>query len=229
MSYHNGGVLRGGGRGGGGGGRGGGGGDRGGRGPGNAHQPPTQQFSGLSLNSSQTRAVDGSPLQMDYPIAEPRSNPTPSNTVDTKFFQKILKGRQLSELQAPFPLRSAFSTPNTTVYTNSFAMKLDTTMPLYEYKITGLPESVGRRTAKVLVQEAINSAQFFQDAQGKFATDYKKTLISWVELPKLNAIEVRSAEGRDPVSIHIDYVKMIDIALLQQYAEGKLAPTKACP
>jgi hypothetical protein len=216
MSYRIGGVPQGGGGG-------------GGRGSGNAPQPPSQLLSGLSLHASKNVAVDGSPLQMDNPVAEPRPNPMPSNIIDAEVSLKIPGGRQVSKLQSEFPLRGAFNVPNTMVYTNSFAMKFDPTMPLYEYKIIGLPERVGRRTAKVLVQKVIHSNPFLKNHQDKFATDYKGTLISWIRLPNLGLMEVQSADWREPVSIRLEYVRPVDIALLQQYAEGKLEPTKVRP
>jgi eukaryotic translation initiation factor 2C len=167
----------------------------GGSGGGNAPKPPTQLYSGLSLDPSRILAVDGSPLQMDHPVAESRPNPMPSNMVDAEAFHGILEGRQVTENQSEFPLRAALSIPNTTVYTNHFAMKLDPKTPLYEYNITGLPKGVGRRTARLLVQDAIDSAQFSKIPQDKFATDYKDKLILWVKLPDavLNPISVRSA------------------------------------
>jgi hypothetical protein len=106
-----------------------------------ASRPPPQQFEQQfdNLSLKDKVAVDGSSLQMDPPIAIPRPNLMPSNKVDAKAFQELLKNLKNSGIQAEYPLRKVFATSGTSVYTNHFAIKLDSNTPLYEYNIIGLP------------------------------------------------------------------------------------------
>jgi eukaryotic translation initiation factor 2C len=82
-------------------------------------------------------AVDGSPLQMDDSVPMPSADqPLPGAVVDMNAVAKSLKKRPEYK-EAEFPLRKSLATPNTTVYTNHFAMKIDASKPLYEYSIKG--------------------------------------------------------------------------------------------
>ncbi|KAF1918354.1 ribonuclease H-like domain-containing protein [Ampelomyces quisqualis] len=190
-----------------------------------AFNPPTQQFSTMSLNPAETLAVDGSPLQMDRPLAPPRPDPRPSNKVDSSVFQTIRESLQGSNSEAEFPLRIALAPSNTSVYTNHFAIKLDPKTPLYEYKISGLPPKIAKRTSRILVLDAIDKTPFLRDNQNKFATDYNR-LISWVKIPDLGAILVQSVDWKPQIAITLDWVGQVDTELMQKYSEGKVEPTK---
>jgi hypothetical protein len=183
-----------------------------------------QQLDSLSLKGK--AAVDGTPLQMDPPVAKPSSNPMPSNKMDAKAFQDVVKDLKASGIQTEFPLREGFATPSTSVYTNHFAIKLDANTPLYEYNIIGLPTRISKRTARILIKETIDKMPFLKDNQDKFTTDYQKKLISWVKIPDLGRVGVSSTERRLPVDISLEEVGQIDMELLQRYSEGKEQPTQ---
>lgn len=139
--------------------------------------PPTEQFSSISLYPPPgTLAVDDSLLQMNCPPLPPQPNPQPSNKVDPSDFQKIIDGLRGSGSEAELPLRTALAKSNTTVCTNHFAIKLDPKMPLYEYKISGLPPKIAKRTSRILVQDAIDKTSFLKDNQNNFVTDYSRLI-----------------------------------------------------
>tara|TARA_R110002003_G_scaffold138_10_gene12725 strand:+ start:7131 stop:7817 length:687 start_codon:yes stop_codon:yes gene_type:complete len=173
-------------------------------------------------------AVDGSALQMDQQVSAPKSDPMPGNKVDPNVGQNILKAIAPLASDAEFPLRKTLATPNTTVFTNHFEIKLDPKMQLYEYNIQGLPARVGKRTCRILVREMINAIPFLRANQDMFATDYEKKLISWIEIApdNLGPVEVKSSERRSLVGIGLELVGMLNTSLLQEYADGKVAPTK---
>jgi eukaryotic translation initiation factor 2C len=173
-------------------------------------------------------AVDGTPLQMDKPVPLPFPNPMPSNKVETEVFAKILEGLEGLDWQAEFPLRQALATPTTSVYTNNFVITLNQDTPLYEYNITGLPVKASKSTARTLLKEAINHLPFLKDNQDKFTTDYHKKLISWVKLPHLPSVGVRSAEWKPTMDIGFHYIGPVDTDLLLRYTEGKVIPTQVC-
>jgi hypothetical protein len=74
----------------------------------------------------------------------------------------------------------------------------------------------------------INAVPFLKDNQDMFATDYEKKLISWIEIApdNLGPVEVKSSERRSLVGIGLERVGMLNTSLLQEYADGKVAPTK---
>jgi eukaryotic translation initiation factor 2C len=163
-----------------------------------------QQFNGMSIKDKV--AVDGTSLQMGKAVPPPRPDPMPSNEVDAEVFKDILEGLEALDAQAEFPLRQTFAKPDTSVYTNHFAIKLDQNMPLYEYNITGLPAKTNKRTARMLVQAAIDNLPVFETNQNKFATDYDRKLVAWVELPRQASIRVSSAECRAPMGIGFECI-----------------------
>jgi eukaryotic translation initiation factor 2C len=181
----------------------------------------TQQFSGL--------AVDGSSLSMDREVPIPNRPPMPGNKLDSKAFQTILKGLQAPGFRvAEFPLRKAFATASTTVYTNHFAIELDPSMPLYEYKINGLPEKMGNRSKRILVQTMIDNTPFLTAHRDRFVTNCKETLISWIKLDDeaLAPAIVRDAtESREGLQIGLTSYGVVNTRLLIEYAEGKIVPT----
>jgi eukaryotic translation initiation factor 2C len=87
-----------------------------------------QAFNAMSIRDRV--AVDGSALQMDQRVSPPESDPMPGNKVDPKVGQNILKAIAPLASDAEFPLRKTLATPNTTVFTNHFEIKLDPKMQL---------------------------------------------------------------------------------------------------
>lgn len=182
--------------------------------------------SSLGPSLTQRLAVDGSPLNMANPVPAPARRPVPGNTVDPKIFSKVLEEIRAHGSVAEFPLRKTFHTTSTSVYTNHFAIKVDPKSPLYEYQIIGLPESVGRKTTKVLIQNMINNNKAWKDHENNFTTDYRESIISWVKLPQelLGPVDVSSREGRELISLSLELKGAVDTALLTRYAEGKAPP-----
>ncbi|KAH7092068.1 Piwi domain-containing protein [Paraphoma chrysanthemicola] len=181
-----------------------------------------------AMDISKQVAVDGSPLQMDQMTAAPAPNPMPSNPVSPQVAQDILKAIAPTAAAAEFPIRTSLAKPNTTVFTNHFAMALSPNIQLFEYNIQGLPDRASKRTCRLLIEGMINAISFLRDNQNKFATDYEKKLISWVQIKAvdLGPVDVKSAERKSPIPIGLAFAGQLDTALLQQYAEGKIVPTK---
>ncbi|CAO2651958.1 Nn.00g002410.m01.CDS01 [Neocucurbitaria sp. VM-36] len=206
------------------------GGGRGARGRGGPPKPSPPDMSKLSLIPTipANTAVDGSPLVIATPEAAPRGNHVPGNPVDTKSFDQILQRLHLAEIQAEYPLRRAYRDPNTMVYTNHFAIKLDPKMPLFQYEIKGLPGNMGKKTARALVQAMIESVPFLKDHQDDFATDLYESLVSWVRLPEeiLGHVTVSLREDRDPIGLWLQEKGKVNTNLLEQYAVGKAQPDK---
>lgn len=83
------------------------------------------------MNVQDNIAVDGSPLVMDAPVAVPKANPMTSLQVHPKESKKVLDTVKDSCMtHAEFPLQQAFMAPTTSVYTNHFVVKVDSTKPL---------------------------------------------------------------------------------------------------
>lgn len=173
-------------------------------------------------------AVDGSPLQMDQMTAAPAPNPMPSNPVSPQVAQDILRAIAPKAAEAEFPIRTALAKTDTTVFTNHFAMALNPKMQLFEYSIQGLPDRASKRTARLLITEMINAISFLRQNQDKFATDYEKKLISWVEIKPadLGPVDVKSAERRPLIPVGLVFAGQLDTNLLQEYAEGKVVPSR---
>lgn len=202
-----------------------GGGNRASAGSARGPAPPTQQLQSMSVRDR--FAVDGSPLKMDDKVAPPRPNPMASLQVHPKESKKVLDTVQASSMMdAEFPLREAFTNPNTTVYTNHFIIKIDDTKPLYEYNIIGLLKQASRRTLKKPVQGMIDGATPLVTNRNNFVTDFTSKLVSWTRFPGQLAIGVRSTEWQTPITIGLQYAGVVDTDLLRRYAEGKVEPTK---
>ncbi|KAH9866107.1 hypothetical protein J1614_008671 [Plenodomus biglobosus] len=136
-------------------------------------------MSRLSLDPSNiATAVDGSPLQMAPAVPLPARKPVPGNLVDPKVFSKLLEDIRTHTKVANFPLRKTFHTTKASVYTNHFAVKLDPKLPLYQYDIEGVPNVMGRRRQKAVVDAFINTNEFLKNHQAKYVTDFRSTLIS---------------------------------------------------
>jgi eukaryotic translation initiation factor 2C len=161
-------------------------------------KPPTEQLSGLSL-SVKTVEVDEGPLTMAPPVPPPQPRAMPSNKIDSKTFK--IGHHPDAAAQAEFPLRKSFARPDRTVYTNHFVVKLKPKVRLYEYDITGVPQKMNRRVIKSLVREAINSMPILQANRGKFVTDYKTKLVSWIDIGKVDPVSVRTDERKTAVDI----------------------------
>lgn len=205
----------------------GGGGSRASAGNARGSAAPTQQLQRMNIQGRV--AVDGSPLTMDASVAVPKANPMTSLQVHPKEPKKVLDTVQGSGMtHAEFPLREAITNPNTTVYTNHFVVKVDDTKPLYEYNITGLPRQASTKTAKKLVQALIDRtpALVANANQTNFATDFARTLVSWVKLSDQNLKAVQSTEWRAPIYLGLQYASRVDTDLLSRYVQGKIEPTK---
>jgi eukaryotic translation initiation factor 2C len=59
-----------------------------------------------------------------------------------------------------------------------------------------------------------------------FSTDYSKKLVSWVRLADLGPVDVKSSERLQPLSMSLAPVGVLDTSILQQWAEGKVPPTR---
>ncbi|KAH7385933.1 Piwi domain-containing protein [Pyrenochaeta sp. MPI-SDFR-AT-0127] len=192
--------------------------------------PPAPDISRLSLGPYVPikTAADGSPLEMAKVVPVPTGNPASGNPLDSSLFNKIIGGLHTHASQAEFPLRKTFLNPNTKVFTNHFAIKLNPRLPLYEYEIKGLPEKISKRTSKILVQNFINNTEFLKNHQIQFATDYKERIVSWVQFPKseLMPLAVSSKAGKDPISLWLLEKGTVNTGLLQQFSEGTAHPNK---
>jgi hypothetical protein len=185
---------------------------------------PKKQFSGLSLGPVKTATVDDDTLEMDGPVRKPEPKPMPGNVIDSRTLE--LTHPESAESQAELPLRKALARADRTVYTNHFAVKLNPNVHLFEYKITGLPPKMTGRTARSLVREAINNMPFLQANRGRFATNYKEKLISWIEIEEVVPVPVRTDERRTAINIGLQWVGMVDTQLLQDYSSGSIIPTQ---
>ncbi|KAH7068121.1 ribonuclease H-like domain-containing protein [Paraphoma chrysanthemicola] len=187
---------------------------------------PLAEFEAMTIGNRV--AADGSPLQMDQKTAEPAPDPKSGNMVSPQVGQDILRAIAPTAAEAEFPIRTALAKPNTTVFTNHFAMALSPNIQLFEYNIQGLPDRASKRTCRLLIEEMIKAISFLRNNQDKFVTDYEKKLISWVEIEpsNLGPVDVKSAERKSPIPIGLACAGQLDTALLQQYAEGKVVPTK---
>jgi len=185
-------------------------------------------MSQLSLGPSRAATMAGTLLQMAPQVRPPARKPVPGSLVDPKPFSKLLADVSGHASVAEFPLRKTIHATNSTVYTNHFALKLDTRVPLYKYHITGFPTRIGKRTAKALVQALIQANDFLRGHQQEFVTDYRGELISWVKIPEewLRSSAVTSRPDRETVNLEIWYKETVDVGLLTQYAAGKAQPTE---
>ncbi|KAF2851686.1 Piwi-domain-containing protein [Plenodomus tracheiphilus IPT5] len=167
-----------------------------------SNAPP--DISRLSLGPSNIpTAVDGSPLQMGPAVPPPARKPIPGNSVDPKVFRKLLEDNVAHAKVAEFPLRKTFHPTKVPVYTNHFALKLDPKLPLYEYDIHGIPNTMGKSKKRALVEfpkEALGPTEVF------LREDWQ--------------------EARDVIMLQLFSNGVVDTNLLTRYSEGKAQPTE---
>jgi eukaryotic translation initiation factor 2C len=119
--------------------------------------------------------------------------------------------------------------------TNYFRMEIDPQTVFYEYHITGIPNNEKHAGKKRYMTTVIESVPFLKNNCNSFATDYVKTIISWVNIHEpapgvqvqvSNATSGGGAEWRlvDVVDrkitahLNLHYLRQVDVRGLQEFS-----------
>lgn len=165
------------------------------------------------------------PLAMEPAVEFPDGMRPMASSVNSDQFDSFLT---VEDSTAEFPLRRSFGSPgrsgdSISVCTNNFALTIEEGETLYEYRIEGIPDNLGKNATCALVKNMIEANDYLRLHRDKFATDYRERIISWVDLTPeaLSSVLVSSRENSGNFSLNLATPKPVNTEALKQFTGGK--------
>lgn len=181
-----------------------------------AYHPP-------DVGRSTVNSSHGTPYDMKAAVSAPHGNPKDSNLIQDDCSSFLT--HEVSTNPPEFPVRTSFgrSGSSISVFTNHFAMTITEGKPLYDYGIQGIPDKLGRKATRALVENMIEANGTLRTNKANFATDYRERIVSWVDLTEesLKPILVSSKENREKMSLNLSKPMEVDISALKRFVKGE--------